>query len=203
MASLSARFRYLFHKLDYSTALTFKSHQQSRIAGINIASTLWKNFLGKLTYLHCNEGEEMAPTITGNGVTLVRKLPLVDPMRVSVGDVVVFNDPENKGRFLIRRLAAMEGNEMVSSDENDEPFTLEKNECWVTADNESMDPKEANDSRVFGPIKMTNIVGRVIYSMQTVVDHGPVLNSDISQQTDSSVLAVELDVDEMARNLKS
>lgn len=36
--------------------------------------------------------------------------------------------------------------------------------------------QEAHDSRVFGPIQMTDIVGRVIYSMRTAVDHGPVVN---------------------------
>lgn len=36
-------------------------------------------FRGKLTYSHCNKGEEMIPTIDGKGATLlVRKLPKTD-----------------------------------------------------------------------------------------------------------------------------
>ena len=61
--------------------------------------------------------------------------------RVFVGDVVVLKDPEKSDNFLVRRLAAIEGYEMVSTDEKDEPFVLEKNECWVLADNEKLKPK--------------------------------------------------------------
>lgn len=61
--------------------------------------------------------------------------------RVFVGDVVVLKDPEKADNYLVRRLAAIEGNEMLSTDEKDEPFVLEKDECWVLADNESLKPK--------------------------------------------------------------
>lgn len=61
--------------------------------------------------------------------------------RVLVGDVVVFKDPENPESYLVRRLAATEGYEMVSTDDKDEPFTLEKDECWMLADNEKLKPK--------------------------------------------------------------
>uniref|UniRef100_A0A0D9W1Q6 Uncharacterized protein n=1 Tax=Leersia perrieri TaxID=77586 RepID=A0A0D9W1Q6_9ORYZ len=61
---------------------------------------------------------------------------------------------------------------------------------------------EARDSRVFGPVPMTDILGRVVYSLRTAVDHGPVENSRMAMNQDSSVLAVELDVEEMAKNNK-
>lgn len=35
----------------------------------------------------------------------------------------------------------MEGYEMVSTDEKEEPFVLEKDECWVVADNENVKQK--------------------------------------------------------------
>lgn len=46
-----------------------------------MGDAVWKNlFQGKLTYLHWNKGEEMAPTIGPQGGTLlVRKLPAADP----------------------------------------------------------------------------------------------------------------------------
>lgn len=50
-------------------------------------------------------------------------------------------DPEKSDNYLVRRLAAIEGYEMVSTDEKDEPFVLDKDECWVLADNESLKPK--------------------------------------------------------------
>lgn len=146
----------------------------------------------------------MAPTIGGKGGTLlVRKLPAVDPTRVFVGDVVLLKDPEKTDNFLVRRLAAIEGYEMASKDEKEEPFVLDKDECWVLADNETLKPVEAKDSRKFGPVQMTDIVGRVIYSLRTAVDHGPVQNSHFSMRKDSPVLEVELDVDEMARSGKT
>jgi len=146
----------------------------------------------------------MAPTIAEQGGTLlVRKLPAADPKRVFVGDVVVLKDPEKSDNYLVRRLAAIEGYEMASTDEKDDPFVLDKDECWVLADNEKLKPKEANDSRLFGPVHMTDIVGRVIYCLRTAVDHGPVQNSYFGMRKDSPVLEVELDVDEMAKNQKA
>lgn len=36
--------------------------------------------------------------------------------------------------------------------------------------------QEVKDSRLFGPVSMSSIVGRVIYSLRSSVDHGPVDN---------------------------
>jgi hypothetical protein len=60
---------------------------------------------------------------------------------VFVGDVVLLKDPQKSDNYLVRRLAATEGYEMVSKDEKDEPFVLEKDQCWVLADNENIKPK--------------------------------------------------------------
>ncbi|KAF7818427.1 Mitochondrial inner membrane protease [Senna tora] len=179
-----------------------QNYKGGQITDKEVTAVVWSNFIhGKLTYVHWNKGEEMAPTIDGKGATLlVRKLPKADPTRVFVGDVVLLKDPEKKNNHLIRRLAAIEGNEMVSKNEEDEPFVLEEDQCWVLADNQNLKPKEAYDSRIFGPVKMTDIVGRVIYCLRSAVDHGPVENSYFSMPRDSPVLAVELDIDEMAKS---
>ncbi|XP_050365089.1 uncharacterized protein LOC126783628 [Argentina anserina] len=205
MVSLGTWFRYLAHKLEYSATISWKNYKGGRITDRELGDAVWKNlFQGKLTYMHWNKGAEMGPSIGDQGGTLlVRKLPAADPRRVFVGDVVVLKDPDNADNFLVRRLAAVEGYEMLSTDEKDDPFILEKDECWVLADNETLKPKEANDSRKFGPVSMTDIVGRVIYCLRTAVDHGPVQNSHVSMTKDSPVLEVELDVDEMAKNHKA
>ncbi|XP_059660349.1 mitochondrial ATP-independent inner membrane protease subunit 2 [Cornus florida] len=205
MVSLSTWCRYIAHKLEYSVSHSWKSYKRGHITDREVGDAVWKSFFqGKLTYLHWNKGEEMAPTIAGQGGTLlVRKLPAADPTRVFVGDVVVLKNPENSDSYLVRRLAAIEGYEMVSNDEKDEAFVLEKDQCWVLADNGSIIPKEANDSRTFGPVSMTDIVGRVIYCLKTAVDHGPVQNSHFSMRKDSPVLEIELDVDEMAKSHKT
>lgn len=58
-----------------------------------------------------------------------------------VGDIVLLKDPEKSDDLIVRRLAAMEGYEMVSTDEKDEPFVLDKDECWVVADNPELKAK--------------------------------------------------------------
>lgn len=203
MVSLPTWCRYIAHKLEYSVSLSWKNYKGGQITDRELGDVVWKNlFQGKMTYLHWNKGEEMAPMIDGKSVTLIRKLPIADPARVFVGDVVVLKDPEKPDNYLVRRLAAIEGYEMVSTDEKDEPFILEKDECWVVAENEKMKAKEANDSRTFGPVQMTDIVGRVIYCLRSAVDHGRIQNSYFGMKKDMPVLEVELDVDEMAKNQK-
>ncbi|CAI9107627.1 OLC1v1007025C2 [Oldenlandia corymbosa var. corymbosa] len=174
MVALTTLARYIASRMEYSVNLSFKNFQQG-VKDVDV----WKNFFqGKLTYVHWTKGEEMAPTIGPQGGTLlVRRLISPDSSRVDVGDVVVLKDPENSDNLIVRRLAAVEGYEMVSKDEKDEPFVLDDDECWVVADNENMKPKqEAYDSRTFGPVSMSNIVGRVLYCLRNAVDHGPVNN---------------------------
>ena len=60
---------------------------------------------------------------------------------VFVGDAVVLKDPNETDKFLVRRLAALEGSEMVSTDVKEEPFVLEKDQCWVVAENQEIKSK--------------------------------------------------------------
>lgn len=53
----------------------------------------------------------------------------------------MLKDPMNSDKYLVRRLAAIEGYEMASTDEKDEPFVLENNECWVLAEDKDLKPK--------------------------------------------------------------
>ncbi|KAI3449779.1 hypothetical protein Pfo_006444 [Paulownia fortunei] len=201
MVALPTWFRYFATRLEYSVSVSRKSYVQGQIADTEIPYTIWRNVLhGKLTFLHWNKAEGM-PRVTGThgGTLLVRKIPAADATRVHVGDVVVLKDPENSTKYLVRRIAATEGYEMASTDKNDKPFVLEKDQCWVLADNKKLKPQEAYDSRTFGPVTMTGIVGRVIYCLRNARDHGTVNNSDTSNNQDSPVLEVELDVNEMSK----
>lgn len=54
---------------------------------------------------------------------------------------MVVKDPEKSDDYLVRRLAAIEGYEMVSTNEKEEPFVLEKDQCWLLSDNENLKPK--------------------------------------------------------------
>ncbi|CAN7036298.1 unnamed protein product [Brassica rapa subsp. trilocularis] len=221
MAYISNWVRYMAHKLEYSLTLSLKNHTKGRVIDQEFIGVVMKNLLyGRITYLHSVKGEGMAPTMGPHDNTLlVRKLPDVDTRYVldfyahldvfvfclsryvSVGDAIVLKDPNETHKYLVRRLAALEGSEMVSSDEKDKPFLLKKDQCWVVAENKEMKSKEAYDSRSFGPVSLADIVGRAIYCMRTAVDHGPVMN--FSMQEDSPILAVELDVDELAKDHKA
>lgn len=46
----------------------------------------------------------------------------------------MLKDPTNSKKYIFRRIAAVEGHEMLSTDEKDEPFVLGENECWVLGD---------------------------------------------------------------------
>ncbi|KQJ81701.1 uncharacterized protein LOC100823230 [Brachypodium distachyon] len=205
MVSLSTWFRYAAHKFEYSISLSWKKYNVGQINSTELTDAIWKSFFqGKLTFAHWTKGgEAMAPIVAATGGTvLVRKLAALTPKQVFVGDIVLLKDPEKSDDLIVRRLAALEGYEIVSTDEKDEPFVLDKDQCWVLAENQVLKAKEARDSRLFGPVPMTDIVGRVIYSLRTAVDHGPVDNSNIAMSQDSPVLAVELDVEELAKNNK-
>ncbi|XP_057850448.2 mitochondrial ATP-independent inner membrane protease subunit 2 isoform X2 [Cryptomeria japonica] len=189
MGSFATWFRYIIHKVQYSVSLSWKNYKIGEITDKQVNENVFKNvFQGKLTYLHYSKGEEMAPTVSSHGGTLlVRRLPTVDPKTVFVGDVVALKDPQNPDNSIVRRLAAVEGEEMLSTDEKEEPFFLEKDQCWVISDNESLSPKDACDSRIFGPVPMSNILGRVIYCLRSSVDHGPIINSlSLSDHTKES-----------------
>ncbi|XP_072995558.1 mitochondrial ATP-independent inner membrane protease subunit 2-like [Typha latifolia] len=202
MGWLSTFVRYSAIKFEHSLYLSWKKYDVGQI-NARVLRDACKNFPDKLTFMIWAKGEEMSPTIAGNcGTLLVRKLPLPTPMQVFVGDVVLLKDPESSDDYIIRRLAAIEGCEMVSNDEKDEPFILEKDQCWVLSDNGSLKKKETRDSRLFGPVPMTDILGRVIYALQSAIDHGPVENSCLAMSQDSYVLAVELDVEKMAKKSK-
>lgn len=78
-----------------------------------------------------------------------------------MGDVVVVKDPEKSDNLLVRRLAAVEGYEMVSKDEKDESFVLEKDQCWVLADNDTLKPKVSANS-MFENLMRSNLDRDVI-----------------------------------------
>lgn len=109
--------------------------------------------------------------------------------RLHVNDIVVVQDPEDSRRKYVRRIAALEGAELVSDVEGDEPFRVPANHCWVLREN--LAALAAPDSTYFGPISLKYIVGRVMYAIRSRTDHGRVTNSPYSTASDAIVLAQE------------
>lgn len=54
---------------------------------------------------------------------------------------MVLKDPDSGDNYLVRRLAAIEGYEMVSTKEEEQPFVLDRDQCWVLADDKKLKPK--------------------------------------------------------------
>ena len=88
---------------------------------------------------------------------VVRNIPRPSPRSVLVGDVVAFNSPLALGSSpvvtMVRRVAAMEGDEMVAVSGNsrggeaategeEDAFAVPKGHCWVLADNENLKPPQ-------------------------------------------------------------
>ncbi len=101
----------------------------------------------------------------------------------------------------VRRVAAVEGMEMVSSAPGEPPFFIPMGHCWVLADNSNLRPEDGEviDSRSYGHIPFTNVIGRVIYAAASRTDHGPVRNNPSSDEWDGAVVEAEVDVEAMFR----
>ena len=128
---------------------------------------------------------------------LVRLLPRPSMKSLFVGDVVAMQSPLTQAErsIMVRRVAAMQGAEMVSDDADDASWRIPDGHCWVLADNEALKPAQVIDSRSFGPLPLENVVGRVIYQCQSQTDHGTVQNSEQAADMDEPVLAAELDTE--------
>ncbi|GAQ81493.1 Mitochondrial inner membrane protease subunit IMP2 [Klebsormidium nitens] len=195
--------RYMAAKVKEVVALHGKSYVDGKMDQREMYKTIRSHLLRRATFMTGVKGEAMAPTFnTGmdgkvGETLLIRSLYEPSIRSVWVDDVVLLRHPNDSKQSLVRRVAALEGDEMLSNDPEDKPFRIEPNSCWVLADNQETKPPEVEDSRTFGPLALRNIVGRAIYSMTSPSDHGVVRNSDQAMAADAPVLAFELDLEEM------
>jgi nickel-type superoxide dismutase maturation protease len=83
------------------------------------------------------EGDSMRPTLVpGDRVIVVRARQL------RRGDLVALRDPRDRARTIVKRVVAVDGDEVT-----------------VLGDN----PDRSTDSRVFGPVHRAGIRGRAVY----------------------------------------
>ena len=99
-------------------------------------------------------GNSMAPQLLPGDRLLVWKPRRSGSLRP--GDVVVAPDPREPERALVKRLAAIDGSL-----------------AWLAGDN----PDRSTDSRDFGPIPLSSVVGRAVYRYAPAtragrLDHG-------------------------------
>ncbi|MHB0877429.1 MAG: signal peptidase I [Anaerolineae bacterium] len=127
------------------------------------------------------EGHSMEPTLHDGQHVMVNKLvyDLTEPKR---GDIVVLRSPEGGPKPLIKRVIGLPGEQVrlvegqvyVGDERLDEsylpashgnetwgPYTLQPDEYLVLGDNRD----NSNDSRRFGPIQRTAIIGKAWFSL--------------------------------------
>lgn len=92
----------------------------------------------------------MEPTLTPGDRVLVLRL------RPRPGDVVALRDPRNQARTILKRVAAIDGEEVT-----------------VLGDNAAA----STDSRAFGPVPQSSVLGRVVYRYAPTARAGRVARS--------------------------
>lgn len=107
--------------------------------------------------------------------------------RVYVNDVVVIRDPNDDRRKYVRRIAALEGAQLLNK-YGEPPLQIPADHCWVQRDN---DNAEAPDSTYFGPLALKYVIGRVMYAIRSATDHARVTNSPYAMASDAIVMAQE------------
>ncbi|KAI8463423.1 MAG: hypothetical protein J3K34DRAFT_444121 [Monoraphidium minutum] len=134
---------------------------------------------------------------------VLRRIPRPSPRSVAVGDVVAFSSPlDAQGdHVMVRRVAALEAHEMISDDDADASFRIPPGHCWVLADNPELGPPDVIDSRAFGYLPMTSILGRIIYKVRSSDAHGPVINSPMAAAADAPVIDAEVDAEALAADM--
>ena len=157
--------------------------------GALLVALIIKTFLLQAFYI---PSESMTPTLKVNDRVLVNKLSY-DLHPIHRGDIVVFKNPPNQGtvtKDLIKRVIGLPGETVEFRDDHvlingkvlDEPYlkggvlteadgpvakaTLGKNQYFVMGDNRP----NSHDSRFFGPIPKSLIIGRAFVRVWPVTD---------------------------------
>ncbi len=196
--------RYMFTRLKLGMDETF-AQMQTTTATLPIAVQkgveAYRKELTKVIYL---SGASMVPALNAKASTdpsaveklLIRLFPRPSFKDLYAGDTVALQSPLSaEQQVLVRRLAAVEGEEMVSDDTELASWSLPQGHCWVLTEADTFKPNEVIDSRSFGPLPVENIIGRVVYQCQSPTEHGPTSNSTEAMADDAVVLDAELDVD--------
>jgi nickel-type superoxide dismutase maturation protease len=92
-------------------------------------------------------GESMTPSLRDGDFVLLRK-----GGEPQIGSVVVAVHPEHAGLLIVKRLAGGPGDAVYGA-------PLGRDDYWLTSDNLQVSP---DDSRSFGPVPASAIVGRVV-----------------------------------------
>jgi hypothetical protein len=144
-------------------------------------------------------GPAMAPTLNRQAIkdpaaeeyVMTRRVPRPAPDTVRNGDVVCFKHPlGSPGASLMVRRVAASGGEVLHSDVDD--HQLAPDVVWVLSDNKTLEPPLVEDSRSFGPVPLSNVVGRCIYAIRNRADREHIRNHPAWKAQDEEIVRVEL-----------
>ena len=91
------------------------------------------------------QGNSMLPLLKANEEILVASKAYINSLP-SVGDIVVLEHPQNSQLIIVKRIAAIDCD----------------NNCFLLGDN----PNESSDSRHWGTIKSSDLIGKVTSRFQ-------------------------------------
>lgn len=119
----------------------------------DVVSEVLYNSSSKLTQVsHCGRG--MAPRLPPSS-----RVSVQSRLTYREGDVVAIRVPNIENEVQILRVIAAPRTEMISDDIPPRELVLGGSEYWLEADNSSANVK---DSRHFGPVGASDIIGRAV-----------------------------------------
>lgn len=206
--------RYFWTKLSTARDMVMNqmSNPEAAASGGGLMQMFQEAYKKQLTTIIAVTGAAMAPAINADGGSnpsafeklVVRLIPRPTSRSIAVGDVVAFSsplDPASSHSLMVRRVAALEGHTMLTTEDEDYAERVPSGHCWVLADNEELSPPDVIDSRAFGYLDMRLIMGRVIYRVRNASEHGRVANSPVSEADDTAVVEGEVDVEAIAAGM--
>jgi hypothetical protein len=168
-----------------------------------VHQTMIASFNAPLTQVIKFTGPAMSPVLNRTGSAkasayeflLTHKI--VHPSRRNVlkGDVVCFKHPSGgvkPGALMVRRVTAAGGDLLESTKDATVTHQLLDGTVWVSAENPDLEPPHVEDSRTFGPIQLTSIVGRCIYAIRSKADRQHISNNARWTALDKDIVEVEL-----------
>jgi hypothetical protein len=147
IAKLGAAAEEVLHQLFSDGLISSRSDVFSRTFG-----QFKEMYEKQCTSVIAIAGAAMAPTLNARAMQdkcaleklVLRNIPRPSSSTVLVGDIIAFKSPllspgaAEAQAIMVRRVAAIEYQEMISEDMNDQSLVLPKGHCWVLADNPNL-----------------------------------------------------------------
>jgi inner membrane protease subunit 1 len=153
----------------FKTSRLVNSFLSLHSAYLYIRPFIWFLFVNEFIFdFYLLEGESMLPTFDAYGNIVIlekitKSLSRGKKLNYKTGEVVCVLNPINCQMKLCKRILYREGEEVPL--QNGNIVIVPKNHLWVEGDNKS----NSIDSRRFGPIPESLILGRVIFQIWPII----------------------------------